>query len=417
MRRCLPFLFCTLAVAVASAQDDLRDTLTLRSGKQLTGRVLTPFAVDEVLLLQGGKRVRVARADVVSQALVADRIREFAQRRVRQKDNARAQWFLVEWAAAHGLPGLARAQAMLLVLDDDANEAAHEFLGHKRSGTTWLWERDGKFLDRDKLLGQPAKRPWSITGERFTVIADGDLRANVAALLDLEHLAVFWFDEFGTALQVREALEPMRIQASASVDKFEKWGFRPVPWFKPAPHGDIGLTFFAGPDPTRPRQLFFLGAQALAYRTLIGEGDVGDPRGRVVPWVEIGLGMFCESRMQGSAGFAAPGPLRLQDLQALQALGRDYKLTHLLHLPMYGGFYLLDDTGTAINWNAAAMLVTWLLDENNAPATRTPFLQFVRMALGERIGDSSSLFDRTMGRPIEQLEEPWRKWLEKAAGF
>ena len=84
---------------------------------------------------------------------------------------------------------------------------------------------------------------------------------------------------------------------------------------------------------------------------------------------------------------------------------------------MYGGFYLMDDTPTAIHWASATMLVAWLLDDDNKPATREPFLDYVRQALGDKKGDSSSLFDQVMGRRIEEMDEPWVKWLEKKAGY
>ena len=127
--------------------------------------------------------------------------------------------------------------------------------------------------------------------------------------------------------------------------------------------------------------------------------------------------MVMQNTMQGDAGFAAPGDLRRQDLQALTALGRDYRITHLLHLPMYSAFYLMDDTATAVNWSAATMFVTWLLEPDNTPRTREPFLRFVRAALGERKGDSSSLFDKLMGVRVEDLEAPWRAWLAQTAGY
>jgi hypothetical protein len=42
---------------------------------------------------------------------------------------------------------------------------------------------------------------------------------------------------------------------------------------------------------------------------------------------------------------------------------------------------------------------------------------FVREALGERKGDSSSAFDKAMGVKVEELDEPWRAWLAKKAGY
>lgn len=399
------------------AQDDLRDRVTRRDGREVTGRVVEPFAEGELVVLQGGKRVRVDRKDVAQLDLVGDRIKAFCDRRVRQKDSRKAQQFLVDEAHRRGLPGLARLQALWLVLQDDGDEKAHEFLGHVRGPKGWLWEHEGKRLTKEQYDAALQKQPVVLVGERFQLRCDVDLKTNVNALLDLEQLGAVWFDQFGKELGLREVLQPIEMVAFRNGEVFPKWGFRPLPYFVPAPHGDQGRTFYFGPSPTRPERLFFVGMQGLLYHTMIGEVGRESDRDRVCAWLEIGLGMWMEHTMQGPAGFAAPGPLRAQDVQALQALGRGYRLTHLLHLPMYGSFYLTDDTATAVNWSAATMFVAWLLEKDNKPATRAPFLRFVQAALRERKGDSSSLFDKVMGQRVEDLDEPWREWLAKTAGY
>ncbi|MBL8734295.1 MAG: hypothetical protein JNN13_18105 [Planctomycetes bacterium] len=419
-RAAAPFAIA-LAVATLSppdlrAQDD-RDHLTRKDGHVLHGRVVEPFADAEIELRQGGKRLRLQRGDLTSIDLVGDRVRTFCERRLRQKDSPKAQVYLVDWAAAQGLTGLARLQAMALVLQDDDNTALHEFLGHERSAKGWLWEHDGRRLLKEQFDAALAKAPLLLRGERFSLRCDGGLATNVNALLDLEQLGVAFYDRFGKELQLKETLLPVEVFAHRNSDQFPKWGFRPVPWYEPPPHGDVGHTFYQGPAPLRPERLFFVGTQGLLYRSLIGEADRGNDRDRVCPWLEIGLGMVMEFSMQGPAGFARPGDLRAQDLQALTALSRGYRLTHLLHLPMYGSFYLTDDNNTAVNWSAATMFVAWLLEPDNSPATRAPFLRFVRQALAEKKGDSSSAFDGAMGRRVEELEAPWREWLAKKAGI
>lgn len=416
-----PFVLLTMVLALGAstavvAQEDLRDVVTRHDGKVLTGRVQNPFAPDELVLLQGGKRVRLARSDVATVDTVGDRVREFCERRVRLRQSPKAQGYLVDWAASQKLPGLARVQAMWLALTDDDHEAAHTFLGHERGAKGWLWPHGGRRWLRTQLDDALRQEPLTLRGEQFTLRCSGALLTNVEALLDLEHLGVAWQQRFGEALQLQAVLQPIDVVAHRNADEFPKWGFRPVPYYEPPPLGDVAWTFYSGPAPRRPQKLFFVGTQALLYRTLIGEVDRRDDRDRVCAWLEVGLGMVMENTMQGDPGFAAPGEPRQKDLQALTALGRDYRITHLLHLPMYSAFYLMDDTATAINWSAATMLTTWLLEPDNQPRTREPFLQFVRAALGEQKGDSSSLFDKIMGQRVEDLDAPWREWLTKVAG-
>ncbi len=402
-----------LAAFPAPAQDDLRDRVVRTDGRIVEGRVAEPFAAGELLVLQGGKRVRVPLAEVASLDLVGDRVQEFCRRRTAQKDSLRAQWYLVDWARSKGLPGLARAQALWVVLEDDTHAAAHEFLGHERTAKGWLWEHRGKRVTRAQLETALASQPLDLRGERFVLRCDADLRTNLAALFDLEQLGAEWFTRMGRDLQLREVLDPIRVVARRNVDEFEKWGFRPVPYFVPPPHADEARTFYAGPAPTRPERLFFVGMQGLLYRTLIGEVNLQSDRDRVCPWLEVGMGLYMESLMQGPPGFAVAGPPQHQDLEALQALARSIRLTHLLQLPMYGGFYLMDDTATMVHWSAAGMFVAWLLEPSNQPPTRERFLGYVRTALVERKGTSSSAFDTAMGRRVETLEEPWIEWLGK----
>lgn len=410
-----PWFAALLLLPAAAAQDDLRDAVQLKNGKELRGRVLDPFAAGQLTVAQGGKRVHVARGEVQGLQLVGDAVHELLDRRLRLRDNPRGQWILVEWAQAHGLLNLARLQAMQLALATD-DERAHLFLGHRKRGEQWQWQHDGRWLLREAVDGALAKSPLVLAGERFQLRCDGDLRANVDALFDLERLGDWMFASFGQDLQLHEALPPVRVVTWRNADAFPKWGFRPVPYYVPDPHGDEARTFFAT-GPLRPRQLFFVGAHALLYRTLIGSVSFGDDHERVCPWLELGLSMLAEQSLGGDPGFADTVAAPARDLQALQALGREYRLTHLLHMPMYGGFYLLDDTPTAVNWSAATMFVQYLLDPANKPPTREPFLLFVRQALGEHKGDSSSAFDAAMGRTVEQLDPPFRAWLEKQAGF
>jgi hypothetical protein len=63
------------------------------------------------------------------------------------------------------------------------------------------------------------------------------------------------------------------------------------------------------------------------------------------------------------------------------------------------------------------MFTAWLLDDTKKKdKTRPAFLNYIRTVLADRHGDSSTTFDRVMGKPIEQFDEPWRVWLNKVAG-
>lgn len=403
-----------LATTTAPAQGDLRDVITLNSGKQVTGRVTSPFALEQLLVMQGGKRIRVDRDDIKEVNLVAARIEEFLQRRAQLADKPAAQALLIEWADAHSLPNLAQLHAMHVCLRTD-DEKAHQRLKHRRRGDQWLWPHDDRWLTLSQLEQSLAEKPMTLSGERFVLRTDGNLVAGVAALFDLERLGVFWFAEFGEALQLDEVLDPVVVHTTYAVNDFAKWGFRPLPYYVPAPHGDVARTFFATPMQPRPQRLFFTGAQGLLYRSLIGQSNARDDRDRVCAWLEIGLPMHAELSMQGEAGFAEPSEPLAADLHASQTLTRELDLPRLLQQPMYGGYYLVDDAASRTLWSTATSFTQFLLQKDNLPDTRTRFLAHIRAALGDKRGDTSSLFEGDMGRRIEQFEEPFRAWLQKVA--
>ncbi|GDY02954.1 hypothetical protein LBMAG49_22830 [Planctomycetota bacterium] len=410
MKRLLAY---ALFLAALQSQNDLRDVIRLVKGTEIQGRVIDPHAATELLVAQGGKRIRVLRTDILELQLVGDSVREFLDRRLALRDNVRGNWILCEWAQSHGLDNLARLQAIDMALrDDDAK--AHAWLGHKQKKGEWLWPHANQRVPLRELDGLLTKEPITLLGERFALRCNGDLRANVAALFDLERLGVWLHATLGKDLQLRESLKPVLTVTWRNAADFPKWGFRPSPYYLPDPHGDEARTFFL--LATRPHLLFFTGAHALLYHCMIGSVDAHDDRDRVCAWLEIGLSMLAENSLGGEAGFAVPQPSKTLDLSALQALGRDYRITHLLHLPMYGGFYQLDNSETAVAWHSAAMFTQFLLDKTNAPATREPFFAFARKALLERQGDSSSVFDATMGQRVEALEPPFVAWLHRLYG-
>jgi hypothetical protein len=402
--------------ATATSQDDLRDRITLSNGKVIVGRLATPHDPKQILIVQGGKRIRVSTDKVANTALIADKIREFCTLRHRHQGSPRALRYLVDWAETNGLTRLAKLQALELVLQDDSEEDLHRLLGHRLRNKTWQWPFGSSWKSRAKLEALMLEKPYRIAGERFALRCDAGLLTNVRALLDLEQLGAAWFTRFGEDLNLLEVLNPIEIRTFRNASEFPKWGFRPRAYFEPPPHSDLGLTFYAGPSPQRPEDLFFVGTQGLLYRTMIGQVDQQDKRNRVCAWLEVGLGMHMQQVMQGPPGYAKAEKPKVRDLQAMTALGRTYRLTHLVHLPMYSGYYLTDDTATAINWSSATMFVTWLLDDPTNSGHRDSFLTYIRASLQKRQGDSSTAFDRIMGKPIEQFEEPWQTWLHKLAG-
>ncbi len=412
--RGLACILCCCLTAVA--QKDLRDRVLTTNGGEVRGRVLQRYAADEVVVVQGGKRVRVPKKHVTEMRTVLDSLREFFGHRHRTTGNIDREWMLAEWAQANQLPAMARLQAMHVLLLEPEHEAAHRLLDHRKRGKHWMWKRNSSWMT---LLAYEAKTssfgtPKILDSEHFVVRTNTDLRRAIDALFDLERFYVDWYDTFGEALHPREILEPLEFHLHASAASFPAFTVLGFPYYFPHPNGNVAYTFFAG-EARRPDLLFQLASEQLLYNALADGMSIGrtNPRDRLAAWVEIGMGQWCERRMQGPAGYAEPAPAAADRQHARTALHRETLLTNLLGR-RYGQFHE-PASRTLEHWALASSFVSFLLDAGAGAERRKKFLTFVRDAYAGGKGSSTSLLDRALGEKLEAIEPQWQSWLQGVA--
>lgn len=410
---------CTLVGAGSvRAQDDLRDAVTLTNGQVVRGRVYERFEPTELVVLQGGKRVRVPMARVATLDTVRERLAEFFRRHDALPDNLRHEWYLVEWAQQRELMAVAQLFAMDVVLRDPSHEAAHTLLGHRRRGKEWLWPLEGQWMTFAEVDSFHADwgHPWVLEGEHFTVRSNAGLRRVVDAAIDLERLYVWWFATFGEPLRLHEvvgAKMPVRIWAEKT--SFSSWSSTRQPYFRPrveTPAEASGsFTYFENATATRATRLFEVATQHLLYRTLAEDPSMASQKERLCGWAEVGLGQYVERCFDGAAGRVQPSswqmPIDAGDLLMAQ---RSYGPENLIHRSSRQ-YYITVADNTAWEWAAAHLFVAYLLDADRRADLRTAFLQYLIEALRGGKGDSSSSLDRLLGRKVETLEAPWRQWV------
>jgi hypothetical protein len=413
--------YCALAAALLlPAQDDLRDVVNLTNGQVVRGRVYERFDPTELVVLQGGKRVRVPMAKVASLDTVRDRATQLFRRWDALPDNQRYQWYLIEWAQQQELTNLARLLAMDLVLRDPIHEAAHTLLGHRLRGNEWLWPLDGQWVTLADIEAFHADwgHPWVLEGEHFTVRSNGGLRRTVDAALDLERLYVWWFTMFGESLRLHEVVAnkmPVHIWAERSA--FSAWSSTRQPYFRPRvetpAEASTSFTFFDTLTTPRATRLFEVATQHLLYRTLAEDPAMSSAKERYCGWGEVGFGQFVEQQLTGPAGRAQPQAWQMP-IEAGETLvaQRSFGLENLIHRSSRQ-YYITVADNTAWEWAAAHLFVAYLLDADRRPDLRKAFLQYLVEALRGAKGDSSSSLDRLLGRKVETLEAPWRLWVSE----
>jgi hypothetical protein len=401
-------IFVVLFATGGRAQTDLRDKITLMNGKEVRGRVLSPFGPERILLVQGGKRKRYPHVMVRNVHTVNDDLRTFFEYRKTIGKNAKRAWFLVEWAASKKLAGMARLQALSIVLADPKHDKAHEFLGHKLRKAEWLWPVDKRHGSLAKFEKYHAKfsKALEMTGEHFRVKTNAGVARAVEMLFDLEKLYLFWMDTFGEPLHMREAIEPIDVHVWSSQFKFPKISAVQLPYYEIK--NDYAATFFK-PDAKRPEQLFVVATQALIYATLVESGAAPD-RAHLCAWAEVGLGLWVESAFDGKPGRAEPlKKARLDPLIASTVFRSRPRLNRVIHLH-YALFYEMSRM-TTIRWAATEGLVHYLMSEKPDPKMRGRFMKYLERVFRKGLGDSSTAFDKAMGK-VETLQPKFMRWLQ-----
>lgn len=419
---CLPLLVCVLvasapAVAQRKKQDDgkdRRDRVTLQNGKVLRGRVLNPFWRDELILKVGGNRQRISRKQVRDVRTIHEDLHEFFAYRKAMHGKVKREWFLVEWASSKKLPGIAKLQALAIVLanpksKDASVTKAREFLGHKKRGETWLWPVANGHKPRAEFVKHHAKwgKALELTGEHFKIKTDAGVERTVEMLFDLERLYLHWMDTFGAGLDMHEALQPIPIHVWASSFTFPKISALQLPYYRVA--NQTASTFFR-PDAKRPEQLFAIATQAMIYATLV-EARPTHERSHLCAWAEVGLGLWVESGFAGKPGFAVPlKAAKLDSLTASTMFRSRPRLKRVIHLH-YELYFEMSDR-VAIRWGATETLVHYLMSRKPDPKMRERFFSYLHRVFRKGLGDSSTAFDKAMGKKVEAMQPSYLRWLQ-----
>jgi hypothetical protein len=348
LRVILALHFCGILSATSFAragEDDLRDVVVPVQGVPVRGRVLTPYAKEEIVILQGGKRVRVERSNVQSMTTVNDHLREFLDRfdKVASAGPGRL-WGLAAWATERRLDAMARLVAYRVLLADPEHEGAHEMLGHRKAPRGWLWRRDERYFPKDRLdeyVGEWG-HALEIDSEHWAIRTDAGVERALDTLLDLERLYLFLHDSYGWKLDLYEAVSPMQVFAWKDADEFPGYTELRIPYYAPsagAQTGEGAYVFFEEGAP-RAKDLFRVGTEAILNSCLAYDATYSNTENRLVPWFEIGFGQGIQSQLEGEPGRARARAPAVDPKRAKLVLeGRRYRLTNLLNRDVGDGYY------------------------------------------------------------------------------
>jgi hypothetical protein len=376
--------------------------------------VFARYEPDALVLQQERKRIAVPKADVVGLDTVRDRVRTFLADRDRSPNHVRHQWYVADWARSHGLPAMARLQAMAVLRLDPDHEAAHELLGHKRVGKRWLWsdgEHSGSLVELDRMHAEWGSA-WYLESEHYRVHSNAPLDRLLDVLFDLERFHQHWYEQFGEALRLYEVVGgKLLVHVWRDVGGFSPLSSDKHPYFRHRIESVTDpaacFTYFLDASAARPLRLFEVVTQNLFYRTVTDDPAL-DSAHRRCGFGEVGVATWLERTFAGPAGRAAPVRWQVDPGGARLVLrDRSVSLVNLLHRSVRQFHFVVADD-TAMHWAAAQLFTAYALQD---PELRGRYCAWLVAAIRDAKGEGSSEFDKRMGRTAESLEEPWRRWI------
>ena len=405
-------LALSLLPAVASglpsgpSDDDLEtDEVVLKDGKTLTGHVV--YEDDERLVLRNGSKDREYEMAEVGEVTSRARAIRTLVREMDSYDPWRASdnEVLARRATELGLEAEARILWWRVLAEDPGNEAAHEALGHKKSGKTWRIEHAGRKVRMDKVrdLAEDFGKAWEFPTSHFELRSNLPLEQALDLALDLERLYVEFFRLFGKELMLYETEDPMRVQVHADAASFpERAGERG--YFNPGSKLMIadasgGLTMYLIVHEMTHQLVYFTAVEERAHK------------GAVPSWVNEGLAEYMAGAYKGVPGrLAIDTEQRRRDSFGVHASAKKpLSLSRVINL---GGGDFNASTGQALKYAQVYTLLHFCLHGQDG-GYRESFMGFLRGAYDGR--GSSTDFKRALD--LKRNKDFEEEWLEYVVGM
>lgn len=391
--------------AALGGDEDLRDVVKLKAGGEAKGRVV--FENDDKLVLRAASRERtIPKSDVTSVTSVARSMEEWLEKlRKLPDDDVAGHLDLASFCKERKLDHEAELEAYLVLRTDPKNEKAHEILKHRQGQNTWFVTIDSgevawSLLDKSTEDWGKALR---VETEHYAIRTDTGVVAAVDLALDLESYYSTFFSVFGDDLEAREVLEPMNVYAYKNRKEWPAAGGHIGGYFDPS--GRIMQVYFER-VPGRPYGMFHEATHALLFTMFQREQS-----GKVPSWVEEGFAEFFNEAIAGPPGkpafaFGAVNRQRFAQLAAAQ------KSAHLTRIINYQPSDFGASSNQALKYTEVYALVHFLVHGDNE-AYRKKFATYLKDAFKSKA--SAGVFEKAMGKDLDQVEKAWRKYVAEMA--
>jgi len=385
----------------ASAQSDTRDRVLLVGGKELRGRVVAADP-EQVLLRVGSIDKPIARRLIAELHTVASAHRELLDDW--QDESVEDQAALRRLAAAADaalLPHEGRLFRLLALVQSPDDADLHAAVGSRRSGKRWLvpfGDRRVPLATADAMSHDFANA-WRLRSEHFELRCAAGLRTGLETLLELEGLYHAFHAVYGSAVPLRELVEPIVVHLYHDREQMPGVSGRVGAYYQ----FDIA-TLFTFCERGRAHGLAHEAVHALLHHTFV---RAAKGRGQLPSWLDEGWADHLAGRVQQRVPGktvrldASLQPGHRQVLAATTAADR-LGLHRVLNLQTSD---FQTSTGQALKYAQAWALFQFLFEHPDA-ALRERFVGYLQDAVAGR--GQASTFRKAFGTDEQDMAEAFR---------
>lgn len=403
----------SIAVAVMLAVGSLelraqtveaRDTVELRNGKTLRGRIIRTDG-KELILRIGSRDRTIAREKIRSFNSVAVHHREIMTVfRNTALEDVGALLTIATYADSVGLTHESRVMRWYAALQRPKDDAIHTALGNKKRKGGHYVQIDGHWVPFDEAdeLGTDFDDAWRLRSEHFSIQCAAGLRVGLDSLMELEHLYWAMHDLFGAELSLQELVEPIQVRLYRQRDQMPNLSNTAGAYFLPS---DPAL--YTCVEGGRPYALMHEGTHALLHFFFV---RAAKSRGTLPAWLDEGWAEYMQGRITTRARgkpttlTASVNAGHFAELARAQSSKDLYGLHRMLN---FKSSDFQASSKQAIKYAQSWALFRYLMEHDDAEV-RALFFDFLRNAANGK--GQASTFRKMFSKRDKQIErDAWQR--------
>ncbi|MFT7486853.1 MAG: hypothetical protein ACI9F9_002709 [Candidatus Paceibacteria bacterium] len=434
--------------ALHAGDEVYRDSITLKNGKVIEGRILERNNPEQLVLYQKTRSKEYDHEDIASIHTVRDDLDKFMTGHSPNL-TVEEEWRRVQEAMGLGLDSMARVQAWKVLTLDPQHGGANEHLGHKRIAGEyrWVWrKKQQKPKDFAEQIQEWSKR-FVLESEHYVVETNTTVGQAVNIIHDLELVYLYWMQEFGEELWTGEDVYDKNHKMTFWVyqDKSDKgyklyYNSKREPFYNPSTvtstdrsNPNLAISYYKEGTGERPVDFFNVAIQQLMYSTLV----LSRKRGYIpiteytIPahWAELGMGFWLGRQFGGPAGYARHQRFvvdsRNRELASRRILRgplsnglKRREVTNLIGLERRYYYVTSQDNVNELYRAKARSFFRFLVEADPEVISNRRVVGYGRAGVMGYLRDvyimptshSSKSFDKALGGKVELLYDGWVKW-------